>query len=82
MNREDVFLTLKDILVREFDIEPALITAEAALAEDLDLDSIDAVDLIVKMKEHTTDRIDPALFKNVKTVRDVVDILLPLVKVP
>jgi acyl carrier protein len=46
---------------------------------DLDLDSIDAVDLIVKMKPYTTGKVDPELFKNVRTVQDVVEILQPMI---
>jgi acyl carrier protein len=82
MSEDDIFVIIKDILVQEFDIDPAIVIPEALLAEDLDLDSIDAVDLIVNLKDYTTERIDPVQFKNVKTLRDVVDIILPLVKVP
>ena len=51
----------------------AKITREARLFEDLDLDSIDAVDLVVKLQEYTGRRIAPAEFKSVRTVGDVVD---------
>ncbi|MDR1932082.1 MAG: phosphopantetheine-binding protein [Spirochaetales bacterium] len=78
MNRNEVFEKLKEILVEEFDLDPAVITPEAGLAADLDLDSIDAVDMIVKMKQYTVGRIEPELFKNARTVQDVVDILVPL----
>ncbi|MFP3089352.1 acyl carrier protein [Treponema sp. TIM-1] len=81
MSKDDLFVIIKDILVQEFYLEPAVITPEASLAADLDLDSIDAVDLIVKMKDYTTDKIEPAQFKNVKTLQDVVDVLFPLIKV-
>ncbi|MDR2758574.1 MAG: phosphopantetheine-binding protein [Spirochaetaceae bacterium] len=82
MSKDELFVIIKDILVQEFYLEPAIIIPGASLTTDLDLDSIDAVDLIVKMKEYTTDKIDPAQFKNVKTLQDVVDILFPLVKAP
>jgi acyl carrier protein len=82
MSKDDIFNIIKDILVQEFDLAPDLVVPQALLVEDLDLDSIDAVDLIVKLKDYTTDRIDPAQFKNVKTLQDVVDILFPLVKAP
>ncbi|MDR2069561.1 MAG: phosphopantetheine-binding protein [Spirochaetaceae bacterium] len=81
MSKDDLFAALKDILVQEFYLDPAAITPGASLAADLDLDSIDAVDIMVKMKEYTVEKIDPAQFKNVKTLQDVVDILFPLVKV-
>jgi acyl carrier protein len=81
MTKTEVFEKIKEILICEFDLDEALVTPQANLVADLDLDSIDAVDLIVKMKRYTTGKVDPALFKNVRTVQDVVDILHPLVTV-
>jgi acyl carrier protein len=80
MTSEDIFQKMKVILVDEFDIEKNAITPEAKLYDDLELDSIDAVDLLVKMKEFIQGRIDPELFKKAVTVQDVVDILYPLVQ--
>lgn len=80
MTNEDIFLKVKDVLVEEFELDPAVVTPEAKLFEDLDLDSIDAVDLIVKMKQYVSGKIDPELFKSVRTVQDVVDVLYPLIE--
>ncbi|MBR7063818.1 MAG: acyl carrier protein [Treponema sp.] len=77
MSKEEIFSKLKDVLVKEFEIDEASITPEAKLADDLDLDSIDSIDLIVKMKDFIPGKIDPAIFKTVKTMQDVVDALLP-----
>ncbi|MBR1403686.1 MAG: acyl carrier protein [Treponema sp.] len=80
MTKDDVFAKLKEILVTEFDIDAADITPDATIADDLDLDSIDAVELIVKMKPYLTAKIEPEIFKSVRTVQNVVDILEPLTK--
>ena len=48
---------------------------ESRLYEDLDIDSIDAVDLIVKMRQATGKRLEPEMFKTVRTVEDVVNAL-------
>lgn len=77
MTKDEIFGKLKDVLVKEFEIDEASITPEAKLADDLDLDSIDSIDLIVKMKDFIPGKIDPAIFKTVKTMQDVVDALLP-----
>ncbi len=47
--------------------------------DDLELDSIDSIDLIQKMKEFMPagTKFDPAIFKTVKTVQDVVEALVP-----
>lgn len=70
--REDVYQQLRDYLVDMFDVPAEDITPKARLMEDLDLDSIDAVDLIVKFQEMIGKKIPPAEFKSVRTVDDVV----------
>lgn len=80
MTTDDVFNKLKEILVQEFELDADKIIPEAQLFADLDLDSIDAVDMIVKMKPYIPGKIDPDLFKQVRTVQDVVDVIFPLVK--
>ena len=51
MAKDEIFAKLKGILVSEFEIEEDAITPEATLFDDLELDSIDSIDLIQKMKE-------------------------------
>lgn len=71
--KEEIFATLRSYLHEMFEVPEAKITREALLFDDLDLDSIDAVDLVVKLQEYTGRRIAPAEFKSVRTVGDVVD---------
>jgi acyl carrier protein len=73
LSRDEVFARLADYLVEMFEVPRAGITLDARLYEDLDLDSIDAVDLVVQLQELTRRRIAPDAFKAVRTVRDVVD---------
>ena len=77
MTKEEIFDKLKAILSKEFEIEEDKITPAAKLADDLELDSIDSIDLIVKMKDFIHGKVDPAIFKTVKTMQDVVDALYP-----
>jgi acyl carrier protein len=67
------FSFLVSVLVEMFEIDPALITPAAHLFDDLDIDSIDAVDLVVKIRELTGRKVKPEEFKQVRTVNDVVD---------
>jgi acyl carrier protein len=71
--KESIFEYLKEVIVELSEVDAEVITAESRLYEDLDIDSIDAVDMIVKLKKLTTKRIEPAAFKSVRTVQDVVD---------
>lgn len=80
MTNDELYSKLKETLVNDFDIEESAVTPEANIVTDLELDSIDAVEMIVKMKPLLHGKIEPEDFKAVKTVQDVVDILLPLTK--
>ena len=79
MSKDEIFNKLKDILVSEFEIEEGAVPPAATLFDDLELDSIDSIDLIQKMKEFmpADTKIDPAIFKTVKNIQDVVDALVP-----
>lgn len=70
--REQIFEKLKTILVDDFELTPEKVVLEANLFEDLELDSIDAVDLAVKLQEFTEKKISPENFKQIRTVEDVV----------
>jgi acyl carrier protein len=75
MNKDDIFQKIVEILSESFDIEVERITPQARLYDDLDIDSIDAVDLIVRLKPMVGKRLQPEAFKSVRTVQDVVDAL-------
>ncbi len=70
--RDEIFDKLKNILADDFEIEPEKLVLDANLFEDLELDSIDAVDLAVKLQEFTGQKIPPENFKQIKTIADVV----------
>jgi len=78
MTNDDILHKIQDILAEEFEIERSAVIPDAKLYQDLELDSIDAVDLLVKMKGVIPGKIDPESFKKAVTVQDVVDILYPL----
>ena len=70
--RDAIEAQLVEILVEMFELEAKNITREASLNDDLDIDSIDAVDLIVRLKALTGKKVDPEDFKEIRTVGDVV----------
>ena len=72
MNNPQILAKLRELLADKFEVDPARITPEADLYRDLDLDSIDAVDLVIKLQEMTGKRIKPEEFKSVRTIGDVV----------
>lgn len=80
MTKDEIFAKLLDVLENDFEVEKSSVTPDSKLFEDLDLDSIDAVDLVVKMKPYMNGNVDPEMFKSAKTIQNVVDILEPLSK--
>jgi len=72
MTEQQTFEQVSNILQELFEIEAEQITPEAHLYQDLDIDSIDAVDLVIELKKMTGKKISPDEFKAVRTVQDVV----------
>ena len=72
MKYEDIYLVLQDYLVEMFEVPKERISPDARLYEDLGLDSIDAIDLVVKLQNITKRKFKPEDFKSVRTMGDVV----------
>lgn len=72
-SKEQIFDELKKILTEELEIKEELITLEANLFEDLELDSIDAVDIAVRMQKYIPRKLTPEEFKSIKTVNDIIE---------
>jgi|GEM_PF-22989 len=76
LNREQVQEILSKALVELFEIDPSKITLTANLYEDLEIDSIDAIDLIDHIKRKTGHRLVADDFRSVRTVGDVVEAVM------
>ena len=77
MTKEELFGKIQEVLESDFEIEKDNVKMDSKLFEDLDLDSIDAVDLLSKLKQYMPGKqIDPEMFKNAKTVENVIDLLI------
>ena len=75
LSREQLFERVSVILQDNFGIAAERIRPDAKLGEDLDIDSIDAVDLIVQLKPLLGGNLRPEAFKSVRSVQDVVEAL-------
>ncbi len=76
--KEEIFDFIAKILTEEFDIKSDLITHKVNLYTDLDLDSIDAVDMAVRLQQFTDKRISPEEFKQIRTMDDIVETVYKL----
>jgi len=78
MNRDELFVWIADLLAEMFELDRDALTPASNLYADLDIDSIDAVDLAVKLKQMTGKRLQPEVFKTIRTIDDVVNALAGL----
>lgn len=78
MGRDELFVWVADLLAEMFELDRSTLTPASNLYADLDIDSIDAVDLAVKLKQMTGKRLQPEVFKTIRTIADVVDALAVL----
>ena len=79
MDQEAVFNKIADVLAADFECDRAKLVPEARLFEDLDLDSIDAVDLIVRIQQETGIKVVADDFKAIRTLGDVAAVITRLV---
>ncbi|KAA2285945.1 acyl carrier protein [Arenimonas fontis] len=75
MDKQQIFEHVTSILGETFGIAPERVRPDARLGEDLDIDSIDAVDLIVQLKPLLGGNLKPEAFRSVRTIQNVVDAL-------
>ena len=80
MTKEEIFNSLVNNLSEMFEIDRQSISMKSNLYEDLDLDSIDAIDIVVKIKKELKIELMPEQFKQVRTVEDVVNVIFDIVK--
>jgi acyl carrier protein len=75
IKKEEIYPWVVNLLHEMFELDKSKITPQTNLYTELNIDSIDAVDLAVKLKQLTGKRMQPEIFKSVRTVQDVVNAL-------
>jgi len=78
MNKEEIYTRIRQTLESNFEIPTERITLDARLMEDLELDSIDAIDMAVQIQEMTNVRVDEEELKKLRTVNDTVELVAAL----
>ena len=80
MTRDEIFEKVSRALTEMFELNPEIVTMDARLSEDLDLDSIDAIDMAAKMQELTGRRLGEDQLRGIRTVGDVVKVIDDMLK--
>lgn len=78
-SKDDIFNKVKEILENDFEVPAEKIKPDANLFENLEFDSIDLVDLAVRLQQFTDKKLTPEEFKSIKTVDDVVNTAFNLI---
>ena len=75
-DKDALFQEIKEVLVSEFDIPEDEITLSSNLVTDFDFDSIDAAELIVRFKDRLPANIDASMFRDIRTIDDLIEMLV------
>lgn len=78
MTEQEIQAILTNALETLFEVDGSKITLETNLYQDLEIDSIDAIDLIDHIKRETGYKLQAEDFRNVRTVGDVIQAVLKL----
>jgi len=73
--KQEVRDHIHGVLIDLFEIEEGKLVPEAKLYEDLDIDSIDTVDLLIELKKFVPEDINPDKFIDSKTLGEVIDVV-------
>jgi acyl carrier protein len=75
LSKEAIFERLKHLLIKEFELREEDVVPAAHLATDLDLDSIDWIDMAVALEQETGQKLLEDDLSAIRTIQDVVDLL-------
>ncbi|WP_195268466.1 acyl carrier protein [Eubacterium sp. 1001713B170207_170306_E7] len=72
---EEKFAKVQEIIAEQLEIDPAKITMESSLMEDLEADSLDVIELVMAFEEEFGVKMPDEELENIKTVGDIVNAL-------
>jgi acyl carrier protein len=73
LSRDEIIAMVSEVLQQEFDFTNEELKLDTHLVDDLDLDSIDAIDMAVRLEERTGLHFEDDDLKSLQTIRDIVD---------
>ncbi len=75
MSKDETLEKLKEVLTAGFGLRDEQVVPTARLVEDLDLDSLDSFDLVVRLEQETGEEIKEEELKSIQTIQDIVDVI-------
>lgn len=77
--KEEIFTKIKTFLEEEFEIEEE-VTLESTFFEDLELDSLDAIDLMIMLDKTEGIKLKEEQAKSIRTIGNLVDMIYDIVQ--
>jgi len=74
-SQAEILAHVREVLLELFEIDPARVQPETNLYQDLEIDSIDAVDLIDRIRRYTGKKVSGEDFRSVRTVGELVTVI-------
>ena len=75
MDKQQMISEINQVMIEGFELEATQLKPEAKLVDDLELDSLDAIDMLVFLEEKINIKVDAEQFRQVKTLDDVYNIV-------
>lgn len=75
MDKQLLITRINEVMVEGFELKPEQLKPEAKIVDDLELDSLDAIDMLVYLEEKIEIKVDPEKFRTVKTLNDVYNVV-------
>jgi acyl carrier protein len=82
MKENEVIKIINDFLIDEFELEPEQIKMDTSLREELEIESLDLVDIIVLIEREFGFKVDPQEIIKVTTIRELYDFIIVRVNKP
>lgn len=75
LSKDEILSKVRAVLVDEFELREEHVVPTAHLVEDLDLDSIDAINMAVRLEEETGLAMEEQELRSLRTIQDIVDLI-------
>lgn len=80
MNREQLIAEVNSVMIEGFELEADQLKPDAKIVDDLELDSLDAIDMLVFLEEKINIKVDAERFRSVRTLNDIYDVVEDVIK--
>ncbi|MCK4663945.1 MAG: acyl carrier protein [Bacteroidales bacterium] len=80
MQKEEVISIINEFLIDEFELEESQVVPEALLKQDLEIESLDFVDIVVIIEKKFSFKVKGEEMIDVKTLQDLYDYIIERVK--